>query len=188
MCREYTRGIQQVGNSLGSFLWFRPQSLRSHSQYDLHPCQCSVTGTVTGTAIDFGFRVDSEWSSRRVNRADHRSDLQMDRWCDDVTRRVASRLTAESPTPTPTTMLRRQPVTPDGRPVDRLQESVRVNKPFRPPSFDKALLRDQPQRKRHHRCVHPINYQSVSLELRLRCLGYREGSKRGHALHQSTGQ
>lgn len=45
-------------------------------------------------------------------------------------------------------MLKRQPVTPDGRPVDRLQESLRVNKPFRPPSFDKALLRDQPQRKK----------------------------------------
>lgn len=45
-------------------------------------------------------------------------------------------------------MLRRQPVTRDGRPVDRLHESVRVNKPFRPPSFDKALLREQPQRKR----------------------------------------
>ena len=45
-------------------------------------------------------------------------------------------------------MLKRQPVTSDGRPVDRLQESVRVNKPFRPPSFDKALLREQPQRKK----------------------------------------
>ncbi|EJD02485.1 DNA repair protein, SNF2 family [Fomitiporia mediterranea MF3/22] len=43
-------------------------------------------------------------------------------------------------------MLRKQPVTPDGRPVDRLQESVRVNKPFRPPSFTKT--REQPQRKR----------------------------------------
>lgn len=45
-------------------------------------------------------------------------------------------------------MLRRQPVTSDGRPVERLQESVRVNKPFRPPSFSKSTLRDQPQRKR----------------------------------------
>ena len=45
-------------------------------------------------------------------------------------------------------MLRRQPVTSDGKPVERLQDSVRVNKPFRPPSFDKALLREQPQRKR----------------------------------------
>ena len=43
-------------------------------------------------------------------------------------------------------MLRKQPVTPDGRPVDRLQESVRINKPFRPPSFTKT--REQPQRKR----------------------------------------
>ncbi|KAL5489747.1 RAD54 [Sanghuangporus weigelae] len=45
-------------------------------------------------------------------------------------------------------MLRRQPVTPDGRPVDRLQESVRLNKPFRPPSFTKTSTRDQPQRRR----------------------------------------
>lgn len=46
-------------------------------------------------------------------------------------------------------MLRRIPSTSDGKPVDRLTESVRVNKPFRPPSVAKpANGRDQPQRKR----------------------------------------
>lgn len=43
-------------------------------------------------------------------------------------------------------MLRRAPTTPDGRPVDRFQESSRVNKPFKPPTL--AVTRDQPQRKR----------------------------------------
>lgn len=45
-------------------------------------------------------------------------------------------------------MLRRIPTTTDGKPVERLQESVRVNKPFKPPSFAKSALREQPQRKR----------------------------------------
>ncbi len=44
------------------------------------------------------------------------------------------------------TMLRRAPTTPDGRVVDRFQESSRVNKPFKPPTL--AVTRDQPQRKR----------------------------------------
>ncbi|KAI0780939.1 DNA repair protein, SNF2 family [Trametes elegans] len=43
-------------------------------------------------------------------------------------------------------MLRRAPVTPDGKVVDRFQESVRVNRPFKPPTL--AITRDQPQRKR----------------------------------------
>lgn len=43
-------------------------------------------------------------------------------------------------------MLRRAPTTPDGRVVDRFQESSRVNKPFKPPTL--AVTRDQPQRKR----------------------------------------
>jgi DNA repair and recombination protein RAD54 and RAD54-like protein len=45
-------------------------------------------------------------------------------------------------------MLRRTPSTSDGKPVDRLQESTRINKPFKPPSVSKKNLRDQPQRKR----------------------------------------
>ncbi|KAJ3922343.1 DNA repair protein, SNF2 family [Lentinula edodes] len=46
-------------------------------------------------------------------------------------------------------MLRRAPTTADGKVVDRLQESTRINKPFRPPSFTINLERRiQPQRKR----------------------------------------
>ncbi|TFY72686.1 hypothetical protein EVG20_g352 [Dentipellis fragilis] len=43
-------------------------------------------------------------------------------------------------------MLRRAPTTKDGKVVDRLQESTRINKPFKPPSVQVA--REQPQRKR----------------------------------------
>lgn len=39
-------------------------------------------------------------------------------------------------------------MTADGKVVDRLQESYRVNKPFKPPTLAKSLQRDQPQRKR----------------------------------------
>ncbi|KAJ3814978.1 DNA repair protein, SNF2 family [Lentinula lateritia] len=45
-------------------------------------------------------------------------------------------------------MLRRAPTTADGKVVDRLQESTRINKPFRPPSFTINIERIQPQRKR----------------------------------------
>ncbi|TDL21584.1 DNA repair protein, SNF2 family [Rickenella mellea] len=45
-------------------------------------------------------------------------------------------------------MLRAIPTTTDGKVVDRLQESTRVNKPFKPPTTAKHLQRDQPQRKR----------------------------------------
>ncbi|KIY43331.1 hypothetical protein FISHEDRAFT_53250 [Fistulina hepatica ATCC 64428] len=45
-------------------------------------------------------------------------------------------------------MLRRAPTTPDGRIVDRLSESTRVNKPFKPPTVIAAVDRVQPQRKR----------------------------------------
>jgi DNA repair and recombination RAD54-like protein len=46
-------------------------------------------------------------------------------------------------------MLRRIPSTSDGKPLDRLAESSRINKPFRPPSLARpAGVRDQPQRKR----------------------------------------
>ena len=45
-------------------------------------------------------------------------------------------------------MLRRVPTTSDGQAVGRLQESTRVNKPFKPPAL--AAPRDQPQRKRKH--------------------------------------
>ncbi|KAI0374888.1 DNA repair protein, SNF2 family [Pilatotrama ljubarskyi] len=43
-------------------------------------------------------------------------------------------------------MLRRAPVTSDGKVVDRFQESSRINKPFKPPTL--AITREQPQRKR----------------------------------------
>lgn len=45
-------------------------------------------------------------------------------------------------------MLRRIPTTPDGRPIDPLQESPRVTKPFKVPTTLRAASRDQPQRKR----------------------------------------
>ena len=45
-------------------------------------------------------------------------------------------------------MLRRAPTLSDGKAVDRLQESVRVNKPFKPPTLAKTNDRVQPQRKR----------------------------------------
>ena len=45
-------------------------------------------------------------------------------------------------------MLRKQPVTSDGRAVDRLQESYRVNQPFKPPTVKVTTTREQPTRKR----------------------------------------
>jgi DNA repair and recombination RAD54-like protein len=46
-------------------------------------------------------------------------------------------------------MLRRIPSTPDGKTLDRLQESARINKPFKSPSLaTPAGGRQQPQRKR----------------------------------------
>ncbi|KAF8447494.1 DNA repair protein, SNF2 family [Boletus edulis BED1] len=45
-------------------------------------------------------------------------------------------------------MLRRTPTTTDGRVVDRLQESTRVFKPFKPPSVLAPTERVQPARKR----------------------------------------
>ncbi|KAH7919013.1 hypothetical protein BV22DRAFT_1041287 [Leucogyrophana mollusca] len=45
-------------------------------------------------------------------------------------------------------MLRRTPTTADGKVVDRLQESTRVNKPFKPPTLVNVTERIQPQRKR----------------------------------------
>ncbi|KAJ7509970.1 DNA repair protein, SNF2 family [Mycena galericulata] len=45
-------------------------------------------------------------------------------------------------------MLRRAPTTSDGKVVDRLQESTRINKPFKPPTPLVAIDRIQPQRKR----------------------------------------
>jgi len=45
-------------------------------------------------------------------------------------------------------MLKRAPTTSDGRKVDRLQESTRINKPFKPPSFSTNIDRVQPHRKR----------------------------------------
>lgn len=46
------------------------------------------------------------------------------------------------------TMLKRIPTTKDGKPLDRLQESRIVNKPFKPPTIAASAARDQPQRKR----------------------------------------
>ncbi|GBE82171.1 DNA repair protein, SNF2 family [Sparassis latifolia] len=43
-------------------------------------------------------------------------------------------------------MLRHAPTTTDGKVLDRLQDSTRVNKPFKPPS--RLVQRNQPQRKR----------------------------------------
>ncbi|KAG6898351.1 hypothetical protein C0992_009026 [Termitomyces sp. T32_za158] len=45
-------------------------------------------------------------------------------------------------------MLRRAPTTNDGKIVDRLQESTRINKPFKPPTLLVPVDRVQPQRKR----------------------------------------
>lgn len=45
-------------------------------------------------------------------------------------------------------MLRRVPTTTDGKVVDRLQESTRVNKPFKPPTCNAIIERVQPKRKR----------------------------------------
>ncbi|KAF5357973.1 hypothetical protein D9756_001493 [Leucocoprinus leucothites] len=45
-------------------------------------------------------------------------------------------------------MLKRVPTTADGKVVDRLQESSRVNLPFKAPTPAKSLERVQPQRKR----------------------------------------
>jgi DNA repair and recombination RAD54-like protein len=45
-------------------------------------------------------------------------------------------------------MLRRIPTTNDGKVVDRLGESTRINKPFKPPTLASSFRRDVPQRKR----------------------------------------
>lgn len=45
-------------------------------------------------------------------------------------------------------MLRRVPTTTDGKVVDRLQESNRINKPFKAPASSVIIERAQPQRKR----------------------------------------
>jgi DNA repair and recombination RAD54-like protein len=51
-------------------------------------------------------------------------------------------------------MLRRVPTTPDGQVVDRLQESTRINKPFKQPTFaatiERAKLRRQKRRVSYH--------------------------------------
>ncbi|THU88409.1 DNA repair protein, SNF2 family [Dendrothele bispora CBS 962.96] len=45
-------------------------------------------------------------------------------------------------------MLRRVPTTSDGRKLDILHESTKINKPFKPPSFNTNVDRVQPERKR----------------------------------------
>ncbi|EIW85115.1 DNA repair protein, SNF2 family [Coniophora puteana RWD-64-598 SS2] len=54
-------------------------------------------------------------------------------------------------------MLRRTPTTSDGKAVDRLQESARVNKPFKPPTL--VTARDQPTRKRKR-----VSYKGAQAE------------------------
>lgn len=54
-------------------------------------------------------------------------------------------------------MLRRAPTTTDGKVVDRLQESSRINKPFKPPTL--AVQREQPQRKRKR-----VSYKGAQAE------------------------
>ncbi|KAG7092566.1 DNA repair protein rhp54 [Marasmius oreades] len=56
-------------------------------------------------------------------------------------------------------MLRRMPTTADGKVVDRLQDSTRINKPFKPPSFSNAQQRVQPARKRKR-----VSYQGQEVE------------------------
>ncbi|KAJ7046886.1 DNA repair protein, SNF2 family [Mycena alexandri] len=57
-------------------------------------------------------------------------------------------------------MLRRAPTTSDGKVVDiRLQESIRVNKPFKPPTPLVSNERVQPQRKRKR-----VSYKGQELE------------------------
>lgn len=56
-------------------------------------------------------------------------------------------------------MLRRIPTTNDGKTVDRLQESTRINKPFKPPSLTASSRRDQPHRKRKR-----VSYQGLQGE------------------------
>ncbi|KAG2054690.1 hypothetical protein BDR06DRAFT_954962 [Suillus hirtellus] len=56
-------------------------------------------------------------------------------------------------------MLRRTPTTSDGKPVDRLQESTRVNKPFKAPSLVNASERVQPQRKRKR-----VSYKDAAVD------------------------
>lgn len=53
-------------------------------------------------------------------------------------------------------MLRRIPSTSDGKPVDRLQESIRINKPFKSPSLAKTVERALPPRKRKR-----VSYQGA---------------------------
>ncbi|EMD38006.1 DNA repair protein SNF2 family [Gelatoporia subvermispora B] len=59
-------------------------------------------------------------------------------------------------------MLRRAPTTIDGKVVNRLQESTRINKPFKPPT--PVVERNQPQRKRkrvsYKDCENDENAQS----------------------------
>ena len=54
-------------------------------------------------------------------------------------------------------MLKRTPTTKDGKVVDRLQESSRINKPFKPPTF--TIQREQPQRKRKR-----VSYKGAQAE------------------------
>jgi DNA repair and recombination RAD54-like protein len=65
-----------------------------------------------------------------------------------LTRRAVGVCLVNSPSIDLTFMLRRRPTTTDGKVLDRLQESVRVNLPFKAPTLSKSLGREQPQRKR----------------------------------------
>jgi DNA repair and recombination RAD54-like protein len=63
-------------------------------------------------------------------------------------RRAVGVCLVDSPFIAFTFMLKRRPTTSDGKVLDRLQESVRVNLPFKAPTRSKSLGREQPQRKR----------------------------------------
>ena len=62
--------------------------------------------------------------------------------------RSRSTSTSSQPSLASASMLRRIPTTADGKVVDRLQESTRVNKPFKPPTSNTVIGRVQPRRKR----------------------------------------
>jgi DNA repair and recombination RAD54-like protein len=78
-------------------------------------------------------------------------------WSGDRFHIYASRLEAQSIFTM--FMLRRTPTTSDGKPVDRLQESTRVNKPFKPPTLVNASERVQPQRKRKR-----VSYKDAAVD------------------------
>ncbi|TFK76279.1 DNA repair protein, SNF2 family [Pluteus cervinus] len=72
-------------------------------------------------------------------------------------------------------MLRRIPQTPDGKVVDRLQESGRVNKPFKAPSLAVPIDRVQPRRKRKR-----VSYKGQEAESDSDDEGSKKKKKKGN--------